>query len=163
MKTILITGDHREAAAPVAKQLGIEEVHASMTPEAKADLIKQITDSGKVVLMAGDGINDSPALSTANVGCAMAGGTDIALETSDLVLTKPDLKKLSTAILLARRSLRIIHQNLFWAFSYNLVALPLAAAGELTPVYAAAAMAFSSITVMANSLRLARVGEYKNA
>ena len=93
----------------------------------------------------------------------MAGGTDIALETSDLVLTKPDLKKLSSAILLARRSLRIIHQNLFWAFSYNLVALPLAAAGELTPVYAAAAMAVSSITVLANSLRLARVGEYKNA
>ena len=163
METILITGDHREAAARVAKQLGIEEVHASMNPEAKADLVKHITDSGKVVLMAGDGINDSPALSTANVGCAMAGGTDIALETSDLVLTKPDLKKLSTAILLARKSLRIIHQNLFWAFSYNFVALPLAAAGELTPVFAAAAMAVSSITVLANSLRLARVGEYKNA
>ena len=163
LKTVLVTGDHLEAGLQVAKQLGIEEVHAAMSPGAKADLIKQISDAGKVVLMAGDGINDSPALSAADVGCAMAGGTDIALESSDLVLTKPDLKKLSTALLLSRRALRIIHQNLFWAFSYNLVALPLAAAGKLTPVYAAAAMAVSSVTVLANSLRLARVKEYKNA
>jgi Cu2+-exporting ATPase len=163
METILITGDHREAGMRVAKQLGIEELHTSMSPEAKADWVKHMADSGKVVLMAGDGINDSPALSAADVGCAMAGGTDIALESSDLVLTKPDLKKLSTALLLGRKALRIIHQNLFWAFSYNLVALPLAAAGKLAPVYAAAAMAVSSLTVLANSLRLTRVKEYKNA
>jgi len=163
METILITGDHREAGSRVAKQLGIKELHASMSPEAKANLVKQMVDTGKVVLMAGDGINDSPALSAADVGCAMAGGTDIALESSDLVLTRPDLKKLSTALLLGRRALRIIHQNLFWAFSYNLVALPLAAAGKLAPVYAAAAMAVSSIIVLANSLRLSRIKEYKNA
>jgi Cu2+-exporting ATPase len=159
----LITGDHHEAGARIAKQLGIAELHASMSPEAKADWVKQVSDSGKLVLMAGDGINDSPALSAAAVGCAMAGGTDIALESSDLVLTKPDLNKLSTALLLARRALRVIHQNLFWAFTYNLVAIPLAAAGKLAPVYAAVAMAFSSITVLANSLRLARVREHKNA
>ena len=144
----------------VANQLGIKELHASMSPEAKADWVKQMADSGKVVLMAGDGINDSPALTAAAVGCAMAGGTDIALESSDLVLTRPDMKKLSSALFLARRALRIIRQNLFWAFSYNLVAIPLAASGKLAPVYAAAAMAVSSITVLANSLRLARTKEY---
>ena len=152
----LITGDHREAGLRVASHLGITEVHASMSPEAKAEWVKKMTGNGQLVLMAGDGINDSPALSAATVGCAMAGGTDIALESSDLVLTKPDLNRLSDALRLARRALRIIHQNLFWAFSYNLVAIPLAATGKLAPVYAAAAMAFSSITVLANSLRLAR-------
>jgi Cu2+-exporting ATPase len=160
IKTALITGDHRKAGLLVANQLGIKEMHASMSPEAKADWVKQMADSGKVVLMAGDGINDSPALTAAAVGCAMAGGTDIALESSDLVLTRPDMKKLSSALFLARRALRIIRQNLFWAFSYNLVAIPLAASGKLAPVYAAAAMAVSSITVLANSLRLARTKEY---
>ena len=163
IETALITGDHHQAGLRVANQLGIKQLHASMSPEAKADWVKQLSDAGKLVLMAGDGINDSPALSAAAVGCAMAGGTDIALESSDLVLTKPDLNKLSVALLLARRALRIIHQNLFWAFSYNLVAIPLAAAGKLAPVYAAAAMAVSSITVLANSLRLARIKEQKSA
>jgi Cu2+-exporting ATPase len=163
IETALITGDHHRAGLRVATQLGIRQVHASMSPEAKADWVKQLSDTGKLVLMAGDGINDSPALSAAAVGCSMAGGTDIALESSDLVLTKPDLNKLSVALLLARRSLRVIRQNLFWAFSYNLVAIPLAASGKLAPVYAAAAMAVSSITVLANSLRLARIKEQKNA
>lgn len=163
LETVLVTGDHRRAALRVAEQLSIKEVLASMSPEDKAAWVNKLTDQGKLVLMAGDGINDSPALSAAAVGCAMAGGTDIALESSDLVLTKPDLKKLSTALFLARRALRIIHQNLFWAFSYNLVAIPLAAAGKLTPVFAAAAMACSSIMVLANSLRLARIKEPENA
>jgi len=163
IETALITGDHHQAGLRVANQLGIKQLYASMSPEAKADWVKQLSDAGQLVLMVGDGINDSPALSAAAVGCAMAGGTDIALESSDLVLTKPDLNKLSSALLLARRAIRIIHQNLFWAFSYNLVAIPLAAAGKLAPVYAAAAMAVSSITVLANSLRLARIKEQKSA
>ena len=163
IETALITGDLPEAGLRVANQLGIKEVHGAMGPEAKADWVKGVSDSGRLVLMAGDGINDSPALAAAAVGCAMAGGTDIALETSDLVLTRPDLNKLSAALVLARRALRVIHQNLFWAFSYNLFAIPLAASGELAPVYAAAAMAGSSIIVLANSLRLARTRENNNA
>jgi Cu2+-exporting ATPase len=163
IETVLVTGDHREAGLQVANQLSIKELFASMSPEDKADWVNKLIDSGKQVLMVGDGINDSPALSVAAVGCAMAGGTDIALESSALVLTKPDLNKLVTALLIARRALRIIHQNLFWAFSYNLIAIPLAAAGKLAPIYAAAAMAVSSITVLANSLRLARIREHKNA
>jgi Cu2+-exporting ATPase len=163
IKTALLTGDHHRAGLQVANQLGIKELHASMSPENKADWIRKQAVAAELVLMAGDGINDSPALSAAAVGCAMAGGTDIALESSDLVLTKPDLNNLSAALIIARRALRIIRQNLFWAFSYNLVAIPLAAAGKLAPVYAAAAMAVSSITVLANSLRLARIKEQKFA
>ncbi len=161
--TALLTGDHHKAGLRVAYQLGIKQLYAAMNPEEKASWVKEQSDAGQHVLMAGDGINDSPALSAAGVGCAMAGGTDIALDSSDLVLTKPDLNNLSAALLIGRRALRIIRQNLFWAFSYNLVAIPLAATGKLAPVYAAAAMAASSITVLANSLRLARIKEQKIA
>ncbi len=157
IETVLLTGDSAEAGQRVGGQLGIGEVLSGLSPEDKAAWVSEAMGRGQKVLMVGDGINDAPALSAASVGCAMAGGTDIALETSDLVLTNPELEKVSTAVLLARRTLRIIRQNLFWAFAYNLLALPLAAAGELAPIHAAAAMAASSVCVVGNSLRLRRI------
>ena len=153
-RTVLLTGDRPEPTIQIARQVGISSFHTEMKPEDKAEWLRQEQQAGHNLIMVGDGINDAPALSQANIGCAMAGGTDIALETSDLVLTRPDLGKLFTAIILARKSLATIRQNLFWAFSYNLIAIPLAATGLLAPVWAAAAMATSSIIVIGNSLRL---------
>lgn len=155
-QTSLLTGDPSVAGKLVAAQLGIETLEQGLTPQQKADWIHSRQMQGERVMMVGDGINDAPALAVADVGCAMAGGTDIALETSDIILSRPDLGKLVTAIRLARRTLRIIKENLFWAFTYNLVAIPLATAGKLAPAYAAAAMAVSSVLVVGNSLRLAR-------
>jgi len=156
LKTHLLTGDLVVRARQVASALSIEDLDGEMTPAEKASRIQDFQNKGEVVLMAGDGINDAPALTVADIGCAMSGGTDIALDSSDLVLTRADLRQLVTAILLARQTLRIIRQNLFWAFFYNIVALPLAASGMLLPIHAAAAMALSSICVVANSLRLKR-------
>ncbi len=157
--TLLLTGDHPDTARRIARQLGIENWQAELTPADKAQFIKDALGRGEKIMMVGDGINDAPALSTATVGCALAGGTDIAVECADLVLVRPELGKLLFALRLARRSLRIIRQNLFWAFSYNLVAIPLAASGKLLPVYGAAAMAISSICVVGNSLRLKNTRE----
>lgn len=153
--SVLLTGDRQETAAHVGKTLGID-FHADMSPTDKAAWLDRQQQAGRRLLMVGDGINDAPALSTADVGCAMAGGTDIALETSDLVLTRPRLDQLVAAITIARKTLGVIKQNLFWAFSYNLITLPLAASGHLAPVWAAAAMASSSVLVVGNSLRLGR-------
>jgi Cu2+-exporting ATPase len=158
MRAALLTGDRRAAAERIAKELGIGTTLAELSPQEKSDWIEARRREGESVLMVGDGINDAPALSAASVGCAMAGGTDIALETSDLILTRPDLERLEEALRIARRTLRIIRQNLFWAFVYNLLALPLAAAGKLAPIHAAAAMALSSVCVVGNSLRLGRIG-----
>ncbi len=154
LKTLLLTGDRRSAGLAAGKEAGIAEVHAELSPGDKAELVENRQIAGRPVLMVGDGINDAPSLSTAEVGCSLSGGTDIALETSGLVLTRPQIALLPVAVRLGRRTLRIIRQNLFWAFAYNLVALPLAAAGHLLPIHAAGAMAVSSVCVVANSLRL---------
>ncbi|MDX2481041.1 MAG: HAD-IC family P-type ATPase, partial [Desulfuromusa sp.] len=154
-QTLLLTGDRDNVAAMLTAQLGIDIYHAQLTPADKARLIEEF--SATDVMMVGDGINDAPALTTAQVGCTLAGSTDIAVENADLILTRPKLMNLLVALNLARVSMRIIQQNLFWAFSYNLIALPLAASGHLAPVYGAAAMAVSSICVVTNSLRLKRI------
>ena len=161
LKTYLLTGDHKYSAERVSREVGINQYGFNMSPQDKIVWVGEMSDKGETVLMVGDGVNDAPALSEATVGCAMGSGTDIALETSDLVLIHNNLEQLPAAIELARQTLRIIRQNLFWAFTYNLVALPLAATGKLAPVYAAAAMATSSILVVANSLRIK--GALKNS
>lgn len=153
--TTILTGDHSRAAARIADLLGIAW-QAELSPRDKLAWVQTQSEAGKRVLMIGDGINDAPALTAASVGCAMAGSADFALASSDLVLTRPDLGSLLTAVQLGRRALRIIHQNLFWAFFYNILALPLAASGQLAPIHAAAAMALSSVSVVCNSLRLRR-------
>jgi Cu2+-exporting ATPase len=159
LRTVLLTGDGEAPGRRVGEAAGIAEVRARQSPGDKAAFLAGLEAQGTRTLMVGDGINDAPALSAAAVGCAVAGGTDIALETSDLVLTRPDLRLLPLAVSLARRTLGVIRQNLFWAFVYNLAALPLAASGRLAPVHSAAAMALSSVCVLANSLRLARLPE----
>jgi P-type Cu2+ transporter len=156
--TALLTGDRLAVAQRLARQLQLQHIHAGLTPQEKAAWIETAGLEATVV-MVGDGINDAPALATAAVGCTLTGGTDIALETSELILTRPSLSLLPRALLLARRTMRIVRQNLFWAFAYNLLALPLAAAGLLTPIHAAAAMALSSLCVVGNSLRLAHSKE----
>lgn len=157
LQTVLLTGDRLETARQVCAKLAIVNYRSNLSPADKAAWIDEQQQAGQKVMMVGDGVNDAPALSTADVGCTMAGGTDIALETSDLVLTRPELGRLFEAIFIARKTLQVIKQNLFWAFSYNIVAIPLAASGMLAPVWAAAAMASSSVLVVSNSLRLGRL------
>jgi P-type Cu+ transporter len=153
---VLLTGDNPRAAGDVAAAAGISEVIAGVLPAGKVDAIKQLQAAGRVVAMAGDGVNDAAALAQADLGLAMGTGTDVAIEASDLTLVRGDLLALPDAIALSRRTLRIIKGNLCWAFGYNVAAIPLAALGFLNPLIAAAAMAFSSVFVVANSLRLRR-------
>ncbi len=155
----LLSGDRPEHVGEIAREAGISDAHGGMLPEEKGDYVRGRERKGELVLMVGDGINDAPALSAASVGCAMAGGTDMALESSTLILTRPDLGRIMTAHRLAIRTMRIIRQNLAWAFIYNLVGIPLAMTGRLTPIYAAGAMALSSLCVVGNSLRLTRLGK----
>jgi P-type Cu+ transporter len=156
LRPILLTGDSERAARAVAAVAGIDEVIAGVLPTGKADVVKRLQDAGRVVAMAGDGVNDAAALAQADLGLAMGTGTDAAIEASDLTLVRGDLLAVPDAIMLSRRTLATIKGNLAWAFGYNTLAIPLAALGLLSPLIAAAAMAFSSVFVVTNSLRLRR-------
>jgi Cu+-exporting ATPase len=159
----MLTGDTQRTADAVAREAGIGHVIAGVLPEGKVDAIRQLQQEGRIVAMVGDGVNDSAAIAQSDVGIAIGTGTDIAAEAADVVLMRGDLRSVTQAIALSRRTMRTMKQNLFWAFVYNVVGIPVAAGVLypafgllLSPVIASAAMAFSSVSVVANSLRLRR-------
>ena len=158
LEPVLLTGDAPEVAQAIASSVGInpENVFAGVTPERKSEVIAQLQDEGYRVAMVGDGVNDAPALARADLGMAMGSGTDVAVQASDIVLMRSDMRAIPTSLRLSRATLRTIKSNLFWAFAYNTIAVPVAAAGLLNPMIAGAAMAFSSVFVVLNSMRLTR-------
>jgi P-type Cu+ transporter len=156
VKTLLVSGDNRGSAGAVASALGIDEVRAEVLPADKAAIVAELRRSGDVVAMVGDGLNDAPALAAADVGIAMATGTDVAMHAAGITLMRGQVGLVADAIDLSRRTSAKIRQNLFWAFVYNIVGIPLAALGLLNPVFAGAAMAMSSVSVVSNALLLRR-------
>ena len=156
LKVYMLTGDNRRTAEAIAGQVGVDEVMAEVLPQHKAEVVENLKKQGHIVAMVGDGINDSPALVTADIGIAIGTGTDIAIESSDITLMQGDLMAIPAALGLSKKTMKKIRQNLFWAFFYNVIGIPVAASGLLSPIIAGAAMAFSSVSVVSNSLSLKR-------